>query len=133
MRWPLRRVYARDVTAARLLLAGNAAQTLHPVAAQGFNLGLRDCATAAAVAARSEDPGSTEALRRYALLRADDRAAVARFTDQLVRLFSNQLPVLSGLRHFGLGGLAVTPAFHRSIMRQNLGLQALARLQAEAA
>ena len=133
MRWPLRRVYARDVTAARLLLAGNAAQTLHPVAAQGFNLGLRDCATAAAVAARSEDPGSTEALRRYALLRADDRAAVARFTDQLVRLFSNQLPVLSGLRHFGLGGLAVTPALHRSIMRQNLGLQALARLQAEAA
>lgn len=133
MRWPLRRVYARDVIAPRLLLAGNAAQTLHPVAAQGFNLGLRDCATAAAVAARSEDPGSTEALQRYAALRADDRAAVARFTDQLVRLFSNQLPVLSGLRHLGLGGLAITPAFHRSIMRQNLGLQALARLQAEAA
>ncbi|WP_420428512.1 FAD-dependent monooxygenase [Algiphilus sp.] len=133
MRWPLRRVYARDVIAPRLLLAGNAAQTLHPVAAQGFNLGLRDCATAAAVAAGIEDPGSSEALQRYAALRADDRAAVARFTDQLVRLFSNQLPVLSGLRHLGLGGLAITPALYRSVMFQNLGLQALARLQAEAA
>lgn len=133
MRWPLRRVYAGSVTAPRLLLAGNAAQTLHPVAAQGFNLGLRDCATAAAVAGQFEDPGSDPALARYADLRADDRASVARFTDTLVRLFSNQMPVLAGLRHAGLTGLAIVPAVHRSILLQNLGLQALARLQAEAA
>lgn len=133
MRWPLRRVYAQAVTAPRLLLAGNAAQTLHPVAAQGFNLGLRDCATAATVAAHCADPGSVPALARYAELRAADRASVARFTDSLVRLFSNRMPVLAGLRHVGLTGLAIVPSVHRNILYQNLGLQALARLQAEAA
>lgn len=133
MCWLLRRVFATRVTAPRLLLAGNAAQTLHPVAAQGFNLGLRDCAAAAAVAGAHADPGSEAALARYAALRADDRRAVSAFTDRLVRLFSNRMPGLAGLRHLGLTGLAVTPAAHREVLLQNLGLPALARLRAVAA
>lgn len=130
MRWPLRRVVATRVTAPRLLLAGNAAQTLHPVAAQGFNLGLRDCAAAAAVAARADDPGGESALARYAELRAEDREATIVFTDRLVRIFSNRWPGLAGLRHLGLTGLALLPAAHREVMLQNLGLPALARLRA---
>ncbi|WP_043768720.1 FAD-dependent monooxygenase [Algiphilus aromaticivorans] len=130
MRWPLRRVVATRITAPRLLLAGNAAQTLHPVAAQGFNLGLRDCAAAAAVAASASDPGGESALSRYAELRAEDREATIAFTDRLVRIFSNRWPGLAGLRHLGLTGLGVLPAAHREVMLQNLGLPALARLRA---
>lgn len=133
MCWPLRQVVATRVTAPRLLFAGNAAQTLHPVAAQGFNLGLRDCAAAAAVAGAHADPGSERALARYAVLRADDRRAVSAFTDRLVRLFASRAPGLAGLRHLGLTGLAATPAAHREVMLQNLGLPALARLRAVAA
>ena len=124
--------YARavGVGVSRAVSAGNAAQTLHPVAAQGFNLGLRDCAAAAAVAASASDPGGESALSRYAELRAEDREATIAFTDRLVRIFSNRWPGLAGLRHLGLTGLGVLPAAHREVMLQNLGLPALARLRA---
>jgi 2-octaprenyl-6-methoxyphenol hydroxylase len=130
MRYPLRRVYAPETVSGRVVLAGNAAQTLHPVVAQGFNLGLRDGLALAVAAGSAGDPGRAEVLARYRALRADDRRQVAGFTDALVRLFSNRLPVIAGLRHLGLFGLDVLPVAHRSIMLQNLGLPALARIRA---
>lgn len=119
--WPLSRVLSERLTAPRALLAGNAAQSLHPVAAQGFNLGLRDVAAIADVFASATDPGSDALLEMYAARRAADRRAVSGFTDGLVRLFSNRVPGLAGLRHLGLLALDLTPPLKQAILWQNLG------------
>lgn len=132
MAFPLQRVLASQLVAGRVVLAGNAAQTLHPVVAQGFNLGLRDCAALAAVVGGEGDAGAAARLARYVALREGDRRHVAGFTDRLVRLFSNRLPLLAGLRHHGLLGLDLLPLAHRTVMLDSLGLPALARIRAEA-
>jgi 2-octaprenyl-6-methoxyphenol hydroxylase len=119
--FPLERVMSERLAAPRVLLAGNAAQSLHPVAAQGFNLGLRDVATLAEVLANEPDPGAPEVLARYEDRRERDRARVADFTDGLVRLFSNAVPGLRGLRHLGLLALDLTPPLRDAVLRQNLG------------
>ena len=122
--YPLTRVLSAELTAERVVFAGNAAQTLHPVAAQGFNLVLRDVATLAAQIQPGQDPGTPEALAIYGNSRRADRHRVAGFTDHLVRLFSNRIPALSQLRHLGLLGLDLVPAAKQQVMRQNLGLAA---------
>jgi 2-octaprenyl-6-methoxyphenol hydroxylase len=72
---------------------GNAAQTLHPVAGQGYNLALRDVWALAQVLLRADgDPGAADTLARYARERRLDRQGTIRFTDGLVRLFSNAIP-----------------------------------------
>jgi 2-octaprenyl-6-methoxyphenol hydroxylase len=119
--YPLERVMSERLSAPRVLFLGNAAQSLHPVAAQGFNLGLRDVAALAEVLADARDPGAPEVLARYEQQRLRDRARVADFTDGLVRLFSNAVPGLSGLRHLGLLMLDLTPPLKQAVMRQNLG------------
>ncbi len=121
--YPLARVISDRLQAPRVLFIGNAAQALHPVAAQGFNLGLRD--VAAVIAMLSEagtDCGVAEWLRDYESARSSDRARVADFTDQLVRLFSNRVPGLRGLRHWGLLALDLAPPLKQAVMWQNLGL-----------
>lgn len=119
--YPLTQVMAESLYAPRAVLIGNAAQSLHPVAAQGFNLGLRDVAQLAELLAEGGDPGEPSRLQRYAALRAEDREQTCRFTDRLVRLFSNELPGLSSLRHLGLAGLDILPGFRRVVMQRNLG------------
>lgn len=119
--YPLSRVMSERLTAPRVLFAGNAAQSLHPVAAQGFNLGLRDAAAVAQVLAVSGDPGSPERLQEYERLRARDRETVSGFTDRLVRLFSNRIPGLRGLRHLGLLALDLSPPLKQAVLWQNLG------------
>lgn len=118
---PLTRVMSAQLSAPRVLFTGNAAQALHPVAAQGFNLGLRDVAAVAEVLAGVADPGADEVLREYERGREQDRARVAGFTDRLVRTFSNKLPGLSTLRHLGLLALDITPPIKQAVLRQNLG------------
>jgi 2-octaprenyl-6-methoxyphenol hydroxylase len=122
---PLSQVMSAQLTAPRVIFAGNAAQSLHPVAAQGFNLGLRDVATVADVLATAADPGSVETLKEYERRRSDDRERVSGFTDRLVRTFSNRVPGLRGLRHLGLLALDLTPPLKDAVMRQNLGLGGL--------
>lgn len=122
--YPLQRVMADSLVAPRTVFIGNAAQTLHPVAAQGFNLGLRDVAELADCLAAAGDPGADESLARYAAARSDDRVAISNFTDQLVRLFSNRVPGLSQMRHLGLLALDLAPPLKQRVMAQNLGLQA---------
>src|SRR5579872_1858506 len=97
--YPLKLTRAAQAVAVRTVLIGNAAQALHPVAGQGFNLGLRDAAMLAEVlaAARSatgarDDPGDAALLRQFAEWRAGDRQGVVRFTDGLVRLFGSSRP-----------------------------------------
>ena len=120
-RYPLTRVLSDALTAPRVIFAGNAAQTLHPIAAQGFNLGLRDVATVAELVAGAADPGAPEVLADYESRRASERGRVSDFTDGLVRLFSNSIPGLAGARHWGLLALDLLPPVKRAVMRQNLG------------
>jgi len=117
----LTRVLSDALTAPRVIFAGNAAQTLHPIAAQGFNLGLRDVATVAELAAPAADPGAPEVLAEYEQRRRSERDTVSGFTDGLVRIFSNSIPGLAGNRHWGLLALDLLPPLKRAVMRQNLG------------
>lgn len=124
--YPLALQFVRRVVAPRLAYLGNAAHTLHPVAGQGFNLGLRDVATLAEVLAdalaRGDDPGTMTTLSRYAARRRPDYLRVAGFTDGLVRLFSNRLPQLGLARNLGLLALGLAPAARHLLARQAMGL-----------
>ncbi len=109
-RYPAVRVVARATVAARAVLVGNAAQTLHPVGAQGFNLGLRDALTLAELVAQAEDPGSDAVLDAYAARRREDRGRTLDFSDGLARLTANPAPWLRPLRSLGLLALDQVPA-----------------------
>jgi 2-octaprenyl-6-methoxyphenol hydroxylase len=101
--YPLQLTRANNPVAKRTVLIGNAAQALHPVAGQGFNLGLRDAAMLAELVAQSTgDPGAPELLERFATWRSADRGGVIRFTDGLVRLFGDARPGVGLARDFGL-------------------------------
>jgi len=101
--YPLARVQAQRLHAPRAVLVGNAAQTLHPIGAQGFNLGLRDALTLAElVEAHRDDPGSPALLAAYATRRRDDHARTFAFSDGLARLTANDAPLLRPLRSLGL-------------------------------
>lgn len=109
-RYPAVRVVARATVAARAVLVGNAAQTLHPVGAQGFNLGLRDALTLVELVAQAEDPGSDAVLDAYAARRREDRGRTLDFSDGLARLTANPAPWLRPLRSLGLLALDQVPA-----------------------
>jgi 2-octaprenyl-6-methoxyphenol hydroxylase len=120
--YPLARLLAARTTAPRAVLVGNAAQTVHPIGAQGFNLGLRDALTLAELlrepGANAADPGSDELLSRYAERRSEDRAATTAFSDELVRVMGNDLLPLRLLRSLGFHVLdRVGPLKHRFALR----------------
>lgn len=102
------RVLAQRTVAPRAVLIGNAAQTIHPIGAQGFNLGLRDALTLAEVIAEARaddaraDCGAPALLDAYAARRRDDRERTVRFSDGLARLTANDAPLLRPLRSLGL-------------------------------
>jgi 2-octaprenyl-6-methoxyphenol hydroxylase len=109
------------------MLIGNASQLLHPVAGQGFNLGLRDAAELAdLLAACPSDPGSDEVLADFAARRKADRGGVVRFTDTLVRAFSNTNPVVALARDAGLLAFDLLPPAKRALSRVSLGFGARA-------
>ncbi len=118
--FPLRLKRAPQTTLPHTMLLGNAAQTLHPVAGQGFNMGLRDAWDAAREILRCtpEDLGSEAMLAAYENSRRLDRNAGIRFTDGLVRLFSNDLPGLRGGRAAALSLLDCIPAAKRFVARR---------------
>jgi 2-octaprenyl-6-methoxyphenol hydroxylase len=124
--YPLRQVMAREPVGDRLVLIGNAAHTLHPVAGQGFNLGLRDVAALADVlvgAARAgSDPGGTAVLDAYRRQRGRDQADAALVTDALARLFVNPWGPLRLARDLGLVGLDLVPGARRLLARRFMGI-----------
>ena len=128
-RWshPLARVLSDSLTAPRTVFIGNAAQSLHPVAAQGFNLGLRDVAALAAEIGDAADPGAAASLAAYAERREQDRGRVSDFTDLMVRTFSNRVPFLSQARHWGLVAVELAPPLRQAVLRQHLGHLGLPR------
>ncbi|MBB5016510.1 2-octaprenyl-6-methoxyphenol hydroxylase [Rehaibacterium terrae] len=101
-RYPVRRVLAERLTAPRAVVIGNAAQTIHPVGAQGFNLGLRDALTLAELVADGGDPGEPARLARYPVLRREDRERTLAFSDGLARLTANPSFPMHVLRSLGL-------------------------------
>jgi len=102
------------------VLLGNAAQTMHPVAGQGFNMGLRDAWELAQEILRAapETLGTTAMLSAYRSQRRTDREAGIRFTDGLVRLFSNDLPLLGAGRAASLSVLDCLPFAKRFVAKR---------------
>jgi 2-octaprenyl-6-methoxyphenol hydroxylase len=126
--YPLALTRAEAPSAPRLAIIGNAAQGLHPVSGQGFNLGLRDAAVLAEVIAEAlaaaggrADPGSAALLERYAAWRATDRRAVIAFTDGLVRLFGSPFAPLCAARGLGLMLFDLSPTAKSALSRLSLG------------
>jgi 2-octaprenyl-6-methoxyphenol hydroxylase len=116
--FPLALRYQRDETRQHCVSVGNAAQTLHPVAGQGFNLGLRDAWELACMARETREPGSDSFCARYRRARALDRGAGIRFTDSLVGLFSNSNGLLRIGRGAGLLTLDLSPFARRFVARR---------------
>ena len=113
--FPLTLLQAPDGGHLREIALGNAAQTLHPVAGQGLNLGLRD---AFELAEALQSGLSLDALAQYRKRRARDRAATIALTDQYVSLFSNQLAPLRVARGAGLTLFNLVPPLRRAIARR---------------
>lgn len=123
--YPLQLLRAKQSTSKRLALIGNAVHTLHPIAGQGFNLGLRDVAALAEVVMDAQrsgiDIGTAEVLQRYADWRQLDQRRVVAFTDGMVRLFGQTLPPLVGLRNAGMLALDLCPPAKRWFGRLTMG------------
>lgn len=116
--FPLGLRYRASTVGARAVWIGNAAQTLHPVGGQGFNLALRDIFELARCLADAADPGAPEALARYAAARRLDRRATMGFTDALVRIFSNDDPLIRHARGAGLLALDLLPPLRSFVARR---------------
>ena len=105
-RYPMLGCVADALAAPRAVLVGNAAQSIHPLGAQGFNLGLRDALTLAECIAEHardpRDPGDDAVLRRHAARREEDRSRTIAFSDGLAKLTANDAPLLRPLRSAGL-------------------------------
>jgi 2-octaprenyl-6-methoxyphenol hydroxylase len=121
--YPIRRVAADRVTGPRAVLVGNAAQTIHPIGAQGFNLGLRDALTLAEMVADHEDPGAPGLLEAYAARRAPDRDGVMAMSHGLVRLACLAQPELSPLRSLGLLAVSALPLLHQQVALHGMGFR----------
>lgn len=116
--YPLGLKYRNQPAQDRVVWLGNAAQTLHPVAGQGFNLALRDVWELADTLRDAPDPGSPSLLRAYASRRRVDRLGAIGFTDGLVRLFSSDNPLLTHLRGAGLLAMDVLPPLRHFVAKR---------------
>jgi len=118
--FPLALKYATDIIRPRTILVGNAAQTLHPVAGQGFNLGLRDAWELAGEVLRCERDaiGGAAMLRAYHQRRRLDRGGGIGFTHSLVRLFSNDIAPFRVARGAGLTLLGCVPPLKDFVVRR---------------
>ncbi len=123
--YPLSLVQARRLTGPRHVVVGNAAHSLHPVAGQGFNLGLRDVAALAEVIADAGDdgdPGDPRVLRAFAHWRRGDHRRVVGFTDGLIRLFGAEAAPVRAARSAGLIALGLLDGPRSLLARQSMGV-----------
>jgi len=127
--YPLALTRANGLVARRSVVVGNAAHGLHPVAAQGFNLGMRDVAAlcdcicnAQSASGSGCDPGSAAMLEDYASWRRADQGKLVRFTDGIVRLFGDQSAPVRALRDLGMLGFDLLPGVRKAFARHTMGL-----------
>lgn len=123
--YPLALTRVDEHVRSRLALIGNAAHTVHPVAGQGFNLGLRDVAALAELLLEAHvsarDPGELALLERYAAWRRRDNRVTAGFTHSLIRLFSNDYLPIALARNAALVAIDLLPAIKRRLIRVTSG------------
>ena len=124
---PIQRTRADALQSGRCLLVGNAANALHPVAGQSFNLALRDIACLYELLSDQSpadfDAGKFDALAdEYEMLRLQEQRQVIRYGDGLVTLFSNELPLFDHLRAAGLGLLDLLPALKAQAALAGMGM-----------
>lgn len=123
--FPLKLQYAVDYARPRAVLLGDAAHVVHPLAGQGLNLGLLDCAALAQVlgdAPGADNFGDMKILRRYERWRRSENLVAAAALDGLERLFSDSSALSAGLRTAGLSAVARMPFLKRSFAQRALGL-----------
>ena len=117
--YPLRQVIMPKQTCGSVVFVGNAAHTLHPVAGQGFNLGLRDVAMLAQCIVQH---GLTpDMLQHYETQRTSDQTSMTRFTDGLIRLFTSKFPCVGLARRAGLIAFDQVPALKAILARHARG------------
>jgi 2-octaprenyl-6-methoxyphenol hydroxylase len=131
--YPLRLVRAREDLRPRAVLLGNAAHAIHPIGAQGFNLGLRDAAVLAEVLAdgrasarrsgRDFDPGDVALLRRYSDWRAPDQDGTVAWSDGLARIYANPGGLVAAARTAGLLAHAFVPSLRRQLAVRAMGFR----------
>lgn len=127
--YPLALTQANGLIGRRSVVVGNAAHGLHPVAAQGFNLGLRDVAALCdciadrrPTAGQDFDCGDPVILENYAEWRAPDQQKLLRFTDGLVRLFADVRPPVRAIRNLAMLGFDLIPGVRRMFAKHAMGL-----------
>ncbi len=124
--FPLSLIRADSMVSGRAVIIGNAVHQLHPVAGQGFNLGIRDVALLADLLIKQQhqhdDPGATDLLHHYARQRQQDHSKTISFTHNLVHIFSNNLPPVAALRNTGLTLLDHLPFAKNLLARHAMGL-----------
>ena len=125
--FPLSLQYAQEIAAQRCVLLGNAAQALHPIAGQGFNLGVRDAWTLATILndspchdSQANDAGSDAQLARYTRSRRIDRAGGIALTHGLTQLFASDLPLIAWPRGLGLSVVDSVAPLKRAITQMML-------------
>ena len=126
--YPLSQVLAHKQAVGRVILMGNAAHTIHPVAGQGFNLCLRDADVLVRYLVNqltaSDDIGTPDNLLAYEKARLSDQQRVIKFCDTVVRGFSNQNPLLKLIRNTGLIAFDVIPGVKPLVANYAMGLKA---------
>ena len=123
--FPLKLQYALDYARPRAVLLGDAAHVVHPLAGQGLNLGLLDCAALVEVlgkAGGTQNFGDFSVLRRYERWRRSENLLAAGALDALERLFTGADPISSGLRTAGLRWVGKLPVLQQGFARRALGL-----------
>ncbi|MEO6927039.1 MAG: 2-octaprenyl-6-methoxyphenyl hydroxylase [Rhodanobacter sp.] len=121
--YAIHRVAATQIIAPRAVLVGNAAQTVHPIGAQGFNLGLRDALTLAELVSASADPGDAGMLAAYAARRTPDREGTMLMSHGLVQLACLRQPLLAPLRSLALLAFDRLPPLQRALARRGMGFR----------
>jgi 2-octaprenyl-6-methoxyphenol hydroxylase len=124
--FPLSLIRAEKMVAGRAVIIGNAAHQLHPVAGQGFNLGLRDVVRLSEMLIKQneqhKDIGAADFLKVYAASRKQDHDRTIGFTDAVVKIFSNEWLALAAARNIGLALLDHIPVAKTLLTRHAMGL-----------
>jgi 2-octaprenyl-6-methoxyphenol hydroxylase len=121
--YPLKLVRALQDIDQRVVVIGNAAHAIHPIGAQGFNLGLRDVAVLAEVLAESsdDDVGSRSILTAYSEWRRPDQESTVAWSDGMTRMFASSAPLMATIRSVGMIAHALVPSLRRRLASSAMG------------